>query len=582
MNLRKESRGRVLQLLLLGGALAFLLFLFSSWAELSAAIRNVKIVSVGTGGVPSNGASYFVSLSADTKVATFESFNTNWAPDQTQINFTDIFVHDETSNTTRKVSVGYNGQPTDERSVDPYITSDGRYITFMSPATNLVPNDTNRIPYVDNGMDVFLFDRVTGVLQRVSLDSLGHQIEGNTGGHITADGNLIIMSTTGRNVLEHDPNDTGFSFVYLRNWRTGAVERITRGLNDAQPNAGMGSFSTSFDGRYTAYTSQATNLAPGDTNGVADVFLYDRVTGTTTLVSKSHNGGAANGESHPAKISEDGRFVVYRSFATNIVNPPTDGESHMFLYDRVTGKNELITVNSDGEMANGFSKEPSVCNGGRYVSFTSDATNLTSIPHNGERQIYIRDRVKGETHLVTYSINGGMGNGRAHRSVLLPDCSAIGLATDATDFISGDTNGVRDLFVAELYYPVDLSTSQLKRTSPADSGAVVTYELVVKNLGTDPVTGAVVIPMPSLTTYQNGSATGGAVFNSTDNQLEWNGTVDGEGMVSMTFAVKFDSGLTDPTLINLVAQVSGDGSTHDVAAPVMLNGISTYLPFAAR
>ena len=282
-----------------------------------AAVSNFERISVGTGGAQGNGESYYISLSEDGNVAVFESFASNWAPDQQGVNFTDIFVHDRVANTTIKIS-GINGTVADERSFDPIVSTDGRYVAFTSYATNLVPNDTNRHLFVDDGLDVFLYDRMTATLQRISLNWKGEQIEENSVGRITGDAKFLVFSSNGSDIVQSGENGAKLSAIYIRDLQTGAIERITEGPAGAFPNGGVGGAEPSYDGRYIVYLSDATNLVP-DTNGQRDVMLYDSVTEQTTLISKPIGGGQSNGVSAPARITPDGRYIAFRSFATNMV-----------------------------------------------------------------------------------------------------------------------------------------------------------------------------------------------------------------------------------------------------------------------
>ncbi len=549
----------------------------------SADTVDVERASLGTGGVESDAASFYLSLSEDASIVTFESFNSNWWADQHGVNYVDIFVRDRASNVTTKISVSQSGDPSDQRSFDPFISADGRYVSFTSYATNLVYGDTNRHEPIDDGLDVFLYDRYTGTLQRVSLDWKGHQIDANSVGLITPNAEYAIFNSNGNRVAPGDYETVTTSAIYKRNIQTGTVERISKGLNGELPDGGVGGPDASYDGRYIVYITNANNVVPGGTNDFADVVLYDSVTQETTLVSKGMDGGYSNNLSGPARISSDGRFVVFRSYASNLVPGDTDGMADIFVYEVSTGEIEMVSVSSAGVSGNGTSQDASICGNGRYVVFTSEATNLVSQPSNGERQVYVHDRQRHETFVASVNNSGELGNGRAHRGALSADCSTVGFATDANNIVANDTNGARDLFMARIMYPADLSPSFLSAYGNFEAGQTITYTVALHNRGTETVTASLIAPIPTNTTYVAASlADAGGTYNSAFNQIEWNGSILGESEVSFTYAVVIDASVADFTLIINQGTLTGDGNSYDLKSVGIINGLKTFMPIVAQ
>ncbi len=223
-------------------------------------------------------------------------------------------------------------QATGGGSYRPAISADGRYVAFESNATDLVSGDTNGMS------DIFLHDRQTGATTRVSVNSAGTQ---------TTDGD------------SSDPD-------------------------------------VSDDGRYVAFESNATNLVSGDTNSQIDIFLRDRQAGTTARVSVNSSGSqATGGHSYDPSLSSDGRHVALRSFATNLVSSDTNGFADIFVRDRQEGSTERVSVDSSGSQATGGilgSDDPSISDDGRYVAFSSEATNLVSGDTNGFADVFVHDR----------------------------------------------------------------------------------------------------------------------------------------------------------------------------------------------
>jgi Tol biopolymer transport system component len=145
----------------------------------------------------------------------------------------------------------------------------------------------------------------------------------------------------------------------------------------------------SANGRYVTFVSEAPNLVPGDANGLQDVFVHDLKKGTTELISIAREGDGANGVSSLPSISGDGRFVTYASDASNLVPDDTNGLQDVFVFDRRTDTTRRLSVAYDGEEANGFSSEPTISDNGRHVTFVSDASNLVPGDANGAQDVFV-------------------------------------------------------------------------------------------------------------------------------------------------------------------------------------------------
>jgi len=172
------------------------------------------------------------------------------------------------------------------------------------------------------------------------------------------------------------------------------------------------SLAISADGRFVVFASGATNLVPNDTNGWNDIFLRDRLLGTTVRI----NGVDANQDSgHPA-ISRDGRYIAYESAATNLVSTANNGVYHIFLYDTVAKTTVHVSKTTAGVQGNASSQYPSISNDGRYVSFTSLATNLVAGDTNAHPDVFRRDVVANVTIRVSVTNAGAQGNNTAARN----------------------------------------------------------------------------------------------------------------------------------------------------------------------
>jgi Tol biopolymer transport system component len=184
------------------------------------------------------------------------------------------------------------------------------------------------------------------------------------------------------------------------------------------------SASISVHGRYVAFTSLASNLVGGDSNGVVDIFVRDRKTGTTQRVSVSSEGEQANGASNMPSISATGRYVAFASAASNLVKRDTNGRGDVFVHDRVTGKTVRVSLRMDGGQANNYSYDPSISADGLQVAFVSAATNLVAGDTNLDQDVFVRNLADKTTERVSVSSSGEQTN--VGRRSLHPSISADG------------------------------------------------------------------------------------------------------------------------------------------------------------
>ncbi len=206
----------------------------------------------------------------------------------------------------------------------------------------------------------------------------------------------------------------------------------------------------SADGRYVAFDSKASNLVPGDGNGAMDVFVRDLVAGTTRRVSVSSSGDAGNARSTAPAISEDGRFVAFQSFATNLVNEDNNGKVDVFLHDLSSGRTTLASLSSDGEQGNGASAVPSLSRNGRLVAFVSGASDMVDGDVNGQDDVFLRDIVAGMTTLVSVSSDGEQGNDASFNPSISSDGGSVVFNSLASNLVEGDAPGTIDIFLRDL------------------------------------------------------------------------------------------------------------------------------------
>jgi Tol biopolymer transport system component len=199
------------------------------------------------------------------------------------------------------------------------------------------------------------------------------------------------------------PGDTNAAAdVFVRDRQTGTTTRVSKNTTGGQAANPSYSPSISSDGRYVAFDS-STDLVPGDTNGMRDIFVRDRTAGVISRISKSSAGEQGDYPSYSQSISSDGRYVAFYSYATNLVAGDTNGNGDIFVRDRQNNTTRLVSKSTAGVQGDGESSSPVVSANGRYVAFVSEAANLVTGDTNGNEDIFIRDRQTGTTTLVSKS-----------------------------------------------------------------------------------------------------------------------------------------------------------------------------------
>jgi Tol biopolymer transport system component len=348
-------------------------------------------VSVRSDGTQGDAWSGWPALSADGRYVAFHSEAENLV-DGDDNGIMDIFVHDRDTGITTRVSVHSDGTQGDDASSHPAISADGRYVVFQSHATTLVDGD-------DNGeRDVFVHDRDTGTTTRVSVHSNGTQGDGTSGsGRPSADGRYVAFDSAATTLVDGDDNGEYDVFVHDRDAGTTTLVSVHSG--GTQGDGGSGTPSISGDGRYVAFDSTATTLVDGDDNDSWDCFVHDRDTGITTRVSVHSDGTQGDRTSWWPSISADGRYVAFDSAATTLADGDVNGERDVFVHDRDTGTTTLVSVHSDGTQGDDTSGWPAISADGRYVAFDSLATTLVDGDDNGQQDVFVHDRGPGGSGL---------------------------------------------------------------------------------------------------------------------------------------------------------------------------------------
>ena len=486
---------------------------------------------------------------------------------------------------TERVSLATDGGEANAQSLSPALSGDGRYVAFESDASDLVAGDTN-------GRDIFVHDRETGTTARVNVASDGSQAD-NIGQYpdISDDGRYVAFSSPAQNLVPGDTNGQDDVFVHDR--QTGTTERVSLGPGGLEANDASITPSISGDGRYVAFTSRATNLVAGDENDDWDVFVHDRATGTTELVSQASDGtpgdhssgwfGAGRG-----RISADGRYVVFGSLASNLVPGDENLVDDVFLRDRMLGTTERVSVATDGTEGNGHSTYPDVSDEGRYVVYQSDAGNLTEDDTNSTSDVFLHDRQAGTTTLVSHAFGGGAATGASQFPRISGDGTTVVLEAPALDLVPDDTNLWRDVFS----YDVASGTIALVSLGPdgvqgdgnsssaaaGDTGATIAFHSFAPNLVDGDENGVpdVFVRGKSLAPP---TPTPTATATPTPQVAAGDANCDGSvNSIDAAVVLQFVAALLGALPCSAGADANADGVTSAIDATVILQFVAGLLP----
>jgi Tol biopolymer transport system component len=371
-------------------------------------------------------------------------------------------VHALPQSTTR-ISVSSSGVQGDGWSDGSSMSADGRSIVYSSYADNLVPGDTN------GTADVFLYDTVTAQTTILSHKADGTQAGADCYGPvISRDGHTVAFISEGSLV---PPDTNAQADVFVRNLLTGEIVRASVDSNGGQSNGYSTYCSLSADGRYVCFSNSATNLAPGATSAGNKIFVHDMQTGRTTVASTDSSGVAGVGQCLNSSITADGRYVVFESWATNLVPGDANGTADVFLHDMLTGSTTLISAGPGGVQGNGASLHPVITPDGRFVAFWSWASNFIVGDTNGFADVYVLDRATSLLRRASVSTGGAEADvdvasyfaTSSDVPAISEDGRFVAFDSYATTLVAGDTNGKLDVFVHDMAsgetMRVDVSTS---------------------------------------------------------------------------------------------------------------------------
>jgi len=405
----------------------------------------VSVNLAGTGG--GNGDSFPTGLSSDGRYALFESSASDLVAGDNN-NANDIFVRDLTGNATTLVSVSVGGGTGNGTSRSSAMTPDGRYVAFVSAATNLVAGDTNNIP------DVFVRDLQANTTTLASAGAVSTSASTPTGSSespvITPDGRYVAFYSTASNLM---PSVTTVGEVFVRDLTGGNTLWVSTNARPVMQlvigSSNVVSYNQriSGDGRIVTFETSTNTQIPAPAAGV--IFRYDLQSGTTDVVhTNAYAVWSAFDDNRGLDMTPDGRFIVFVAYLTGL----SESNTAIYVWDAQSGTNTLVSFDANNALpASGTYDLPVIDPSGRYVAFLSSATNLTSGPLVGAFHLYWRDLQANTTRLVDADTNGvGAGVGPTAVPTLSPDGCLIAFECGDGGLVANDRNHNADTFVRDM------------------------------------------------------------------------------------------------------------------------------------
>jgi Tol biopolymer transport system component len=319
------------------------------------------------------------SINADGRYIAYMSYSTDLLPGVGRSGTSQIYRYDRVTDTTMFVSRARDGSTPHTYSWYPAISATGRYVVYATPAGSVVNGDRN------GRNDIVRYDAVLDQARKVSnikgtadptdLDSYQPSI--------SRDGRYVVFQSRATNLVD-DPGP--YDTVYLLDMQTKHFTQVSRGADGGPPDSFADFPEISDNGRYVTYESYATNIVPGGTNGLRQIFVWDRTTGETAVVSRLA-GQDGDGDSQQAVV--EGDFVAFQSVADNLATDDDNAVSDVFRYDIATGELTLLSRAPDDTSGEGDSFYPSVTRDGRRVTFVSYAPDLVPGDTNGVFDVFV-------------------------------------------------------------------------------------------------------------------------------------------------------------------------------------------------
>lgn len=407
------------------------------WQRDFAVVKNanspIRIVDGFNESFPSKQA-----FSGDGRFIVFSSGSINLAGDRNS--HSDVFIKDLQTSELRIVSVTKSAVQGNSESKDASISANGRYVVFYSNATNLVPEDRN-----GSTGDIFIKDLQTGDLRLVSVSSDGVQSANEaTGASISDDGRFVTyQGRSGNRTVGDMP---GLIDVFVKDMQTGELRVLSMTSGGELANGRSSLPSISGNGRFVTFESTASNLVAVTSGNARSIFVKDLNTGSIRLASSSVDGVSGNYSSTLPSISTDGRYVTFSSEANNLVADDTDVDADVFVKDMETGTVALVSGNSPSaqtsqRLVGAVSLASSISGDGRYIVFESWADDLVAGDDNNAVDVFVKDMQTGLIRAVSMSVFGVQGNSSSLRPSISADGKFISFNSDSSNLVlNGNAN----------------------------------------------------------------------------------------------------------------------------------------------
>lgn len=423
---------------------------------------SIERMSVNVSGQQANGASFKPAFSPDSTKIAFESDAANLLPSGLN-GERQIIIKDIASGQITLVSSNASGQAANADCLDMEFSPDGHKMVFESDATNLVAGVTN------GKRHVYMKDLDTGVVTLISSNTAGAAGNQNSGDPMfSPDGTKVVFSSISSNFAAGDNNlSSGGRDIFIKDLATGVTSLVS---SDANGNIGNGNGddpSWSFDGKSVIFWSSASNLVPGGTNGVEQVYIKNIQTGAVRLVSVDNAGDQSNGYNNDPSFTPDNKMITYWSDASDILPGDTNAKSDIVLYNLATNKVSIGSANAQGVIGNGSSQDPLFTADGKYLTMKSTSSNFDPAANNDKYQIFVKDMTTGEMELLSTNNQGVQGNDSSDDPIFSDNGKYVAFESFATNFVSGDTNGKLDIYMARVTL-VDSETPPIFGTPHVD------------------------------------------------------------------------------------------------------------------
>lgn len=406
---------------------------------------NIVRITVGDAGVESNNNSYVPFISSNGRFVVFSSDANNLV--ENDINSAlDVFLYDSILKNIELVSIGSNGQQGNSASDLASVSDNGQLILFRSYSNNLHDN------LVPGSVNIFLRDRVSLLTKPLIIDSENNVYPGDYP-ILSRDGNKIgfvgWLGISG----DHTNN---YQQVFLRDRSLQSFYLVSSSSNNEPSNFyAFGTYGKPYisqDGRFTTFSSSSNNLVENDTNSSTDVFLKDSLTGLINLISNSQDGSPGNGNSYDSIISSNGRYVIFTSFAKNLIigfNDTNPGRS-VYGYDTIKNEIFLISKSNSNEISNNDSHGEAISADGRFIVYTSEANNLVT-PEVKKSNIYIYDRILDSVVNFNPTCSNRQLTGQTGDVSISGDGRFLAFVSNDSHIVSDDNNNSSDIFVYDMF-----------------------------------------------------------------------------------------------------------------------------------